>query len=122
MERNKLYEFKGESLSAANWARRLGMKHSTLSNRLAVGWTVERALTEPPDMALSAGRKTITKNEAELMLNDLEYAQLPKAVKKCISMETKTRFGDTVKVKYGQLFRRYHPKEFQKWFVKTYQK
>lgn len=43
---NRLIEFNGERLSLGAWCRRLGMKKSTLRNRLGNGWPVERALTE----------------------------------------------------------------------------
>lgn len=40
--------FRGQSLTAAEWARRTGIDRMTLYSRLACGWTIKRALTEPP--------------------------------------------------------------------------
>lgn len=41
-------EFRGESLSGAQWARRLGIDKATMYWRLRE-WPIDRALTEPPD-------------------------------------------------------------------------
>jgi len=38
-------EFHGESLTAAQWSRRLGGNRALVSKRLSRGWAVERALT-----------------------------------------------------------------------------
>lgn len=38
----------GESLSVAEWAERLGVHKSSIQNRLANGWTPERAVSQPP--------------------------------------------------------------------------
>lgn len=37
----------GETLSATDWAERLGMRANTLFARLHLGWSAERALTTP---------------------------------------------------------------------------
>lgn len=42
----RLLEFGGESLTIAAWARRLGVGKSTIAERLARGWSIERALGE----------------------------------------------------------------------------
>lgn len=49
----------GERLPIVVWAERLGLSASTISNRLARGWTVERALTtpKPDEAAQKAARK-----------------------------------------------------------------
>lgn len=40
-------KFRGEALSVADWARRIGVKPHTISMRLnSYGWPIERALTE----------------------------------------------------------------------------
>jgi hypothetical protein len=41
-------EFRGQAHSMAEWARRLGASAQTVRSRLAKGWSVERALIEPP--------------------------------------------------------------------------
>lgn len=44
---NRVLEFNGESLTLAEWARKLGVNRLTIVGRLNLGWPVERALTEP---------------------------------------------------------------------------
>lgn len=45
---NRLLTFNGETLPLAAWADRLGMSPSAIGQRLRkLGWTVDRALTEP---------------------------------------------------------------------------
>ncbi len=45
---NKHLTFKGETLIASEWARRIGITRTVLSDRLSrMGWSLERALTEP---------------------------------------------------------------------------
>ncbi len=38
-------EFKGETLTKSQWARKLGLSYSTLSHRLRI-WPIEKAFTE----------------------------------------------------------------------------
>lgn len=40
-------EYCGQRLSVTSWARMLGFSPSTLYGRLKLGWSIERALTEP---------------------------------------------------------------------------
>ena len=42
---NRFLEFRGKSQTVAQWARELGIKRTTIKDRLASGWTVECALT-----------------------------------------------------------------------------
>lgn len=44
--RNVYVEFRGERLTVQDWAKRLGVTHGTLQNRIK-RWGVERALTTP---------------------------------------------------------------------------
>jgi hypothetical protein len=41
------YEFRGESLTAADWAERAGFPESVVRGRLCLGWPIERALLQP---------------------------------------------------------------------------
>jgi hypothetical protein len=50
-------EHNGRTQSVAAWARELGMRDLTLRRRLARGWPVTKALTEPPGALL--GRRLI---------------------------------------------------------------
>lgn len=44
---NLLIEFNGKRQTGADWSRELGMRSTTVvANRLNLGWSVERALTE----------------------------------------------------------------------------
>lgn len=40
-------EFGGERLTVSDWARRVGVRPQSISIRIANGWPLERALTEP---------------------------------------------------------------------------
>lgn len=42
-----VYEMDGETLTAREWAARLGIAKNTLVNRVRAGWPLSRALTEP---------------------------------------------------------------------------
>jgi hypothetical protein len=42
---NRLLVHNDETLTLAQWARRIGLSTKTLGKRLSLGWTVERALT-----------------------------------------------------------------------------
>ena len=42
-----LLTFEGATKTMTQWAQKLGMSHKTLWHRLKIGWTVERALTQP---------------------------------------------------------------------------
>ena len=44
---NRRWTFKGETLTMAEWARKLGIKYGTIENRFYMGWPVRRILTEP---------------------------------------------------------------------------
>jgi hypothetical protein len=44
---NHIVSFNGESLHLVDWAKKVGLYPGTLHYRLAVGWSVARALTEP---------------------------------------------------------------------------
>lgn len=47
MRSNVLIEYCGETLTLAQWSRRLNIRYGTLVNRRARGWSVERMLTTP---------------------------------------------------------------------------
>lgn len=44
---NRIVEFRGESLILIEWSERLNMSWDVLWARLKLGWTVERAFTQP---------------------------------------------------------------------------
>lgn len=45
--RCKFLEFNGSRLNIADWARKTGIKHTTISFRLRSGWSIERTLLTP---------------------------------------------------------------------------
>jgi len=45
---NRRIEFRGETKTVTQWAQTLGVDMYLVSHRLAAGWSVERALTDPP--------------------------------------------------------------------------
>jgi len=42
-----LYSYEGVSKTLSEWERQLGMKKTLLNNRLAMGWSFEKAITTP---------------------------------------------------------------------------
>lgn len=45
--RSRLLTYKGELLPLTRWAERMGLRRTTLEQRLGNGWSVERALSAP---------------------------------------------------------------------------
>ena len=45
--RNRILEFDGKALCLQEWAEITGLKRTTITQRIAYGWTVEEALTIP---------------------------------------------------------------------------
>ncbi len=63
---NRIIEFRGESLCLQEWARRLGLHHSSLNARLGrEGWSLEEALTKKKDIHSRVKRYTRQRLEAE---------------------------------------------------------
>jgi hypothetical protein len=55
--KNHFVTFKGETLTVAQWAARIGIRPQLLHARLArLGWSVERALTERPNPRRQASK------------------------------------------------------------------
>lgn len=46
-DRRSMLTFRGETLPMAEWARRFGLSQHIVSHRLWLGWSIERALTQP---------------------------------------------------------------------------
>lgn len=44
---NNMVSFNGKTLTLAEWAERVGIRADTIGQRIASGWSAERALTEP---------------------------------------------------------------------------
>lgn len=45
---NRLLEFNGIKMTVAQWSRKTGLTHPCITNRLKMGWSVEKALTTAP--------------------------------------------------------------------------
>lgn len=45
---NRVIEYRGRAQPLAAWAEETGLNANTIRHRLNLGWSVERALTEPP--------------------------------------------------------------------------
>lgn len=45
--RNVYIEYNGETHTMKEWSRIIGMNYGTLQKRIKLGWTIEKALTEP---------------------------------------------------------------------------
>ena len=52
------YEYNGKSLSISQWSRETGLPWETINGRLKRGWSIERALTEPPINVFVPGWKS----------------------------------------------------------------
>lgn len=52
---NKLLTLHGKTQTRAQWSRKLGIAAGTIGQRLASGWSVERALTTPVARSGTAG-------------------------------------------------------------------
>ncbi len=46
---NRLVTYQGATRTLADWARAVGLRKGCLQQRIAAGWPVERALTQPAD-------------------------------------------------------------------------
>lgn len=57
--RNHVIEWKGESLTVAQWSERIGIAGTTILFRLKKGWTVEEALTRPLRKVKSGVRRAV---------------------------------------------------------------
>lgn len=63
-----ILEFRGESLSVNQWARRLGICNRTIGMRLNAGWSIEKTLTTPAEhrnWAVNPGRRVMTPEKAK---------------------------------------------------------
>ncbi len=97
----------GVTKGVSEWAKDVGMSPTTLHGRLQRGWDPEEAIRAP------AGRPTVSKNDAELALNDMTRDQLPSQLAKLIPVNYRG-------TKCGEVIRSSFRKEFDNWFNKVY--
>lgn len=61
---NVILEFRGERMNATQWAQRLGVDPNRITARIRLGWTAERALTQPLRRTASRGPIQLFSGEA----------------------------------------------------------
>jgi hypothetical protein len=98
----------GKTLTPKEWSKETGISLPTIFSRKARGWTDARALSQ----AVSTQDNKITKNDAELWLNDKPIGLVPASLKHTVI--------GTGTAKAGQFIRRYFPKDFDRWFNEEY--
>lgn len=86
-------------------ARMNGIRPGTAHSRIERGWSPEEALTTPKNPIFHHG--ALTKNEAELWLNDVSMDKFPECLKKFLGKRAK---------KNGARIRSEFRSEFDKWF------
>lgn len=106
-------EHAGKRLTLKQWSDRVKIPVGTLSGRLGRGWPVSEILGTKPS---GAGNKPVSKNDAEMELNDGGLNQLPEEFKALAQNHS----GRTHR--YGTMIRQYHRKEFDRWFEAVYLK
>lgn len=106
--------YNGETLCVATWARKFGLSPQAIHKRLRLGWDAEKAFNTPV-------AKPPSKNDAELMLNDLPCEQLPPRLRAIVETHNKQnkprRFN---KKKHGRLLRDEYRTAFDAWFEEDY--
>lgn len=63
--RNRLITFRNKTLCLSEWAKRTGIKQSTIAFRLKAGWPINRALTEVPIIGKNQFGCPISQNHVE---------------------------------------------------------
>jgi hypothetical protein len=65
-QRRRFITHNGETLRFAEWEKRLGLAHNSISMRLWYGWSVERAVTEPKNKPFQNGRGRFVSNPVKV--------------------------------------------------------
>lgn len=117
----RVIEYNGRARSVGQWSNETGLSHSTITNRLELGWSPEKILETAPAPSAKNNGCRVTKNQAELELNDTPYEKLPKCLTDLIPRKKLVfKVGRRAEPKYGELFKEKHKAEFQKWFTETH--
>lgn len=103
-----LITYKGETLTANQWTRRLKFTNGTVYNRIKRGWTAEEAIETPINLEFNGKGRVKTKNDAELFLNETTAEDFPESLKPLIK-ECRAK-------KLGEFVREHHRQEFNKWY------
>ena len=116
----KTLTYEGETLTLKEWAARKGLNASTVTNRLAKGWSMERVFSKPSVMGTNTYKNKISKNEAERILDETPYDSLPN-IARCVMNKSFVDHPDGRReIKYGRKFRSEHLKMFDLWYNETY--
>lgn len=105
----------GRKLKITEWAKLKGLTPASIYRRLEDGWSIDRALNTPLDRAFTSSLPKITKNDAEMMLNELPYEKLPIMLAALIPENYRS-----MKYKWGQYLRNEHRALFDLWFSREY--
>ncbi len=116
MNPNKiLLEYKGKMQSVKQWSDETGLPLSAIYRRIERKLPTKEILEKPVDVAFTVGAKKVTKNDAEMYLNDLTYDDLPMMLEGLIPDS-----GRAMACKLGTLIRTHHRDVFDRWFLKEY--
>lgn len=99
----------GKTQLASAWAKEVGIPIATIVSRKGRGWSDDKTLTEP----LFSNDTKITKNDAELELNDKSFDDVN-------DIETLHALCPRNIKKPGQYIRRFYPLKFSEWFNEEY--
>lgn len=104
-----LFKYNGKTDSISGWAKTFGIRPQLIHTRITRGWSLEDAISRPV-LGVYSGNKSISKNDAELMLNEMQLNDLPNFAKRIVK---KHKYNGK---KYGQFIRSLFRKEFDAWF------
>lgn len=104
-----------QSICLSKEARKHGVNAMTAHNRLERGWTLEDAVSKPPDPTFLRPelRKFKTKEEGQWLLDETPYDKLPAAIKQALQPSSR-------QMKFGKLIRRHHNPVFLKWYEESF--
>jgi hypothetical protein len=105
--------FKDKTQTVPQWAKETGIPASTIISRIGRGWSHEKTLTKE----VFSNETKITKNDAEMWLNDCRFEDLPKIFREIIKDNATQNL-----TRYGAYIRRYFSKQFDSWFSNVYLK
>lgn len=57
---SRLLTYRGETRPMVEWCELLGVSYGTVTTRLRLGWSAERALTSPPDLSIKQTNRYLT--------------------------------------------------------------
>lgn len=103
----------GVTRSLPEWAKILGESPTLIHKRLEAGWSEEEAVSTPAHDPTDPDLRLPTKNDAEMLLNDMTIDQLPSQL---ASLIPKGYEGKLL----GRYLRSNHRAKFGLWFDKIF--